>query len=1007
MRRPTAEVRRLRRWPLVRTVPSSVCRLTHAFGQESSTRKIPECHRHPCAAPGTYCGRYQVPATWYPRHRDPPPGVAPSAPLRGRRCDFGPDDVGRRQRVVRRSAFDSRRDAVSSWRSTSCNSMPISSSSPAWRASAPSRSHEVVERRRQGSEGTDVEGHGHPNRWPDQGVVTVPSHDRIAPDRHRCIAHQLTRRTCSCCNASTCVDTAHELPDRLPRPTLDGDEPVADGARHRSPGSAPRATRSLRELTERFDGVALESRAGVRRRSRRRRRRRSTPELRAALDTAIANVTVFHEHQRRAPETLESRGHDHLGVPRPMRRAGVYVPGGRAVYPSTVLMTAVPARVAGVGPVVLCVPPDRERRRAPHRAGRRRLAGVDEVYRVGGAQAIAAMAYGTESHRAGRRHRRPGQRLRGRGQARGRRRRSGSPRRSPGRPRSSSSPTTPPTRRLRGHRPHGAGRARSRRPGLARHLGRPAVADAVERRRRASSLAEAPRAGRHRGHPRRRAATPRSSTDPRQRLAVVDAIAPEHLELHDRRRRGVRCRWCATPVRCSAARGRRRRSATTSPGPSHVLPTDGTGPVRRARSPSTTSASTSTSSRSTEPGWHGSARTVVALAEAEGLAAHAESVALRLRRTSATVSAGTRSGSATTSPRSRATTRPRSTSRCGSTPTSRPAPPPAAFVDARRRGRGRRRLAPLPRPGGHRAARARSPPLHGVARRAGLRRQRLQRGAADPPAHLRRAGPHRSPPSSPPTRCTRHIARITGATAVVEGERADDFALDLDEVERVLDRQRPVGHVPVLAEQPDRHRRAEADRARGARHGRRGRRPARGRRGLRPVRPVVGAGLVADDAPARGHPHLLQDLVDGRGPARLPASAPPGSSPSSTRSCCRTTSTPSSRSPGALALDFVDEMEERVSHDRRGAGPPRGRAASSCGVEVWPSGANFVLFRPDARRRRRRSGRGWSTARVLVRNCSGVAAPRRAACGSPSAPPTRTTRSSPPCDGDPVRGATP
>jgi histidinol dehydrogenase len=84
----------------------------------------------------------------------------------------------------------------------------------------------------------------------------------------------------------------------------------------------------------------------------------------------------------------------------PVERAGCYVPGGRAAYPSTVLMTAVPARVAGVGEVVLCMPPDRATGvPAPVTLAAAAIAGVDEVHAIGGAQAIAAMAYGTESVR--------------------------------------------------------------------------------------------------------------------------------------------------------------------------------------------------------------------------------------------------------------------------------------------------------------------------------------------------------------------------------------------------------------------------------------------------------------------------------------------------------------------------------------------------------------------------------------------------------------------------------
>jgi histidinol dehydrogenase len=84
-------------------------------------------------------------------------------------------------------------------------------------------------------------------------------------------------------------------------------------------------------------------------------------------------------------------------VTRPVASAGVYAPGGRAAYPSTVLMTAIPARVAGVERVVLATPPRRDGSVAPAILAAARIAGVDAVYRIGGAQAIAAFAFGTES----------------------------------------------------------------------------------------------------------------------------------------------------------------------------------------------------------------------------------------------------------------------------------------------------------------------------------------------------------------------------------------------------------------------------------------------------------------------------------------------------------------------------------------------------------------------------------------------------------------------------------
>ena len=119
------------------------------------------------------------------------------------------------------------------------------------------------------------------------------------------------------------------------------------------------------------------------------------PTLREALDLAAARIRAYHERQR--PE--DSDGVDALGVRlgarwRAVDAAGVYVPGGRAAYPSSVLMNAVPAKVAGVGRVVMVTPaPDGEVN--PLVLAAAHVAGVDELWRVGGAQAIAALAHGT------------------------------------------------------------------------------------------------------------------------------------------------------------------------------------------------------------------------------------------------------------------------------------------------------------------------------------------------------------------------------------------------------------------------------------------------------------------------------------------------------------------------------------------------------------------------------------------------------------------------------------
>jgi histidinol dehydrogenase len=124
---------------------------------------------------------------------------------------------------------------------------------------------------------------------------------------------------------------------------------------------------------------------------------RCRPEALDALRFAHARIIAFHERQ--LPQDL--RFTDPLGVElgwrwRPVEAAGLYVPGGTASYPSSVLMNAVPAKVAGVNRVVMAVPAP-EGRINPLVLAAAKLAGVDEIYRVGGAQAIAALAYGTQS----------------------------------------------------------------------------------------------------------------------------------------------------------------------------------------------------------------------------------------------------------------------------------------------------------------------------------------------------------------------------------------------------------------------------------------------------------------------------------------------------------------------------------------------------------------------------------------------------------------------------------
>jgi histidinol dehydrogenase len=115
---------------------------------------------------------------------------------------------------------------------------------------------------------------------------------------------------------------------------------------------------------------------------------------RGALEFAAQRIKDFHTKQVQT-SSVGSRGLQLLT--RPVRRAGVYAPGGRAAYPSTVLMTVIPARVAGVAEVVLATPPQSDGTVPTAILAAAHIAGVDVVYRLGGAQAIAALAYGTAS----------------------------------------------------------------------------------------------------------------------------------------------------------------------------------------------------------------------------------------------------------------------------------------------------------------------------------------------------------------------------------------------------------------------------------------------------------------------------------------------------------------------------------------------------------------------------------------------------------------------------------
>ncbi|MCQ2532714.1 MAG: histidinol dehydrogenase [Saccharofermentans sp.] len=122
------------------------------------------------------------------------------------------------------------------------------------------------------------------------------------------------------------------------------------------------------------------------------------PELLEVMKKAAANIRAFHEKQKEEGFMMEVGKGAQVGVKvRPIGVAGVYVPGGTAPLPSTVLMDVIPASVAGVPRIVFCTPPQKDGTIAPVILAAATIAGATEIYKVGGAQAIAAMAYGTET----------------------------------------------------------------------------------------------------------------------------------------------------------------------------------------------------------------------------------------------------------------------------------------------------------------------------------------------------------------------------------------------------------------------------------------------------------------------------------------------------------------------------------------------------------------------------------------------------------------------------------
>jgi histidinol dehydrogenase len=171
---------------------------------------------------------------------------------------------------------------------------------------------------------------------------------------------------------------------------------IRDAARRILGDVRVRGDEALAEYTERFDGVPLE-RLRVPGKEIERSRASLPSELEESFLAAFENVRAFHEQEMDRSWEMSRDGATVGQRVRPLRRAGVYVPGGHAAYPSTLMMAAIPAQVAGVREICVCSPPGSDGRVSRWVLAVAGLLGLGEVYAVGGAQAVGAMAYGTET----------------------------------------------------------------------------------------------------------------------------------------------------------------------------------------------------------------------------------------------------------------------------------------------------------------------------------------------------------------------------------------------------------------------------------------------------------------------------------------------------------------------------------------------------------------------------------------------------------------------------------
>ena len=176
-------------------------------------------------------------------------------------------------------------------------------------------------------------------------------------------------------------------------PTVNVEEPVAKILK----AVKEDGDKALYAFTERFDGVKPESLA-VREEELNEALQKVGPDFVSLLEKAAARIQKFHEKQVRRGFSIEDEDGVILGQKvLPLEKVGLYVPGGTAAYPSTVLMDAMPAKIAGCKTVVMVTPPAKDGGVNPAILAAAKVAGVDRIFKIGGAQAIGALAFGTET----------------------------------------------------------------------------------------------------------------------------------------------------------------------------------------------------------------------------------------------------------------------------------------------------------------------------------------------------------------------------------------------------------------------------------------------------------------------------------------------------------------------------------------------------------------------------------------------------------------------------------